>query len=309
MPFGAGDQFHTARMLHNIQKVLPGAEIVFSTWEGADLSGISADHIIQSADPGAVPFEIGSAKPNNINRMLISTQKGLQAATRPYVLKLRSDMMPTSDRFIGLWQKLAKRPKHWPLFNRAVLAYPVYSLMFEDNERRMPKPFHISDWAFFGQASDVKALFAVPLVSEPGYSRYFDTHSHPAFDTAPLVRWQYSPEQYLFYSALKIKFPDMPPLDHKRDYNQANIDASMSALFSNFVFLDPDQWGLLHDKAEYRREIHEYDLKCYYGLIQFGAFVREHRKYVGPLPLRLTLEGARRLIFSRAKYLHRRLVD
>lgn len=305
--YGDGDLFHTARMLDEVRRVLPGAQIVVSTWENSDLSDIVADVIIQTPDPGGITFEIGSKKPNNINRMLLSTKRGIEAANGRYILKLRSDMMPTSARFLYLWDKISKAPKYWPLFDRSVLAYPIYSLLFEDCGRRMPKPFHVSDWAFFGLASDVRALFSVPLVDEPEFSRFFDNHDAHAFDTAPLVRWRFSPEQYLFYAALRTKHPELPPLAHKQDYNPANVAASEKAIFSNFLFLDPDQWGLLHDKAEYRKEIYRFDSKCYYGLIQHGTYVIKHWQRVGRLPLGVTASGVLRQLRSRFLYSLRRV--
>lgn len=307
-PVGAGNQFDTTSNIENIRKVLPGCEIILATWENSDLRNIEVDKLIVLDDPGAVLFEVGSNKPNNINRMLISSRAGVEAATRDHILKIRTDLMPTSTEFLKVWSRLAVKPKRRGIFSRQLLAYPVYSLLFEGvGQRRMPKPFHVSDWAFFGLAEDVRKLFDVPTVKEPDYSDFFIGNEGEAFDTIPAIKWQYSPEQYLFFTAWSKVYSDVP-FGHKRDYNSRNIQESTIAVFQNFIFIDPEMWGLHHDKKFYNRPLHEIDENAYWGIIQFGTCIRHRVRQRLKVSAADLIRGEIGLWLSRRRFLkhHRR---
>ena len=105
---------NTSRAIAALRNQMPGAEIILSTFKDQiahlESSNISlfVDKICASEDPGALPPTVRSptAPPNNINRMLVSTQAGLKLATRPYALKLRSDAecdvgMPKTDQLMN----------------------------------------------------------------------------------------------------------------------------------------------------------------------------------------------------------------
>ncbi|MBB3957879.1 WavE lipopolysaccharide synthesis family protein [Novosphingobium sediminicola] len=283
--------FSTAENAQQIRKIFPESEIIISTWEDSDLSGIVADKFVLSKDPGGIPFEIGSKKTNNINRMLVSSQAGVRAASRPYILKLRSDLMPESTDFIGHWERLSVPPVEYGIFSRQILAYPVYSLLFEEKEKRMPKPFHISDWAFFGESRDILSLFNIELVKEPNFSEFFKKNKVDFYDTTPKVKWQYSPEQYLFYSVVKNNFQYVK-FNHKGDYSEELIKLSEKFVFNNFVFIDDDMWKLLHGKGFYNKPIHEYDKNCFDGLIRYGIGVEKRIALGIPTP-DLDVRGAK----------------
>lgn len=267
------NRISTSKICNNIRKIFPESEIILSTYINSNINNIKVDKILLSQDPGAVKFEEGNDKTNNINRMLVSSKKGIQAANRKFILKIRSDMCPTSRDFIAHWKRLSVTPQAYGIFKKQLLAYPIYSLQFEGTKHRMPKPFHVSDWAFFGLSEDIKFLFDIPLVDEPFFSRYFYSHNQIAFDTIPLIKWQYSPEQYLFYTAFRKKYD--VNFDNKQDYNDFNIKISNKAVFNNFIFIDPDMWGLIHSKRFYDKPLYQYDDTCYYGIIQFGVCIKK----------------------------------
>ncbi|MFN9708181.1 MAG: WavE lipopolysaccharide synthesis family protein, partial [Burkholderiales bacterium] len=83
---------NTHQSVAALRRQLPRAEIVLSTFKNQmahlETSGLSllVDKLCVSDDPGAMPPTVNSptAPPNNINRMLVSTQAGLKQATRPY---------------------------------------------------------------------------------------------------------------------------------------------------------------------------------------------------------------------------------
>lgn len=279
VPLGSGERFDTADNIKRIREIFDGCEIVLATWENSDLRGIEVDRLLVLKDPGASLFIDGKGKLNNINRMIHSAKMGIAAATKPFVLKIRTDLMPTSADFIKIWDRLAVSPREFGIFKRQVMAYPIYSLLFEMADgRKMRKPFHVSDWAFFGLAEDIERLFDVPLVDEPVYSDYFNVNKSHAFDVHADVKCQYDPEQYLIYTALKRVHPGIPEFKDKHDYRQEVQHVSDVATFHNFLFIDVEMWGLQHNKKEYDRPIWKYDPVCFNGLIGFGKCMRYRRK-------------------------------
>src|SRR4051812_39016207 len=82
----------TRRCLLSVRRELPQAKIILSTWEGANVTGLSYDALVLSKDPGSVWAMVeGVLVPNNVNRQVLSSLAGVRAADTAYVLKLRSD--------------------------------------------------------------------------------------------------------------------------------------------------------------------------------------------------------------------------
>ena len=104
-PLLAGQAEGAARCVQSLQRVLPGAELILSSWQGEDASAFAPPvRVVLSPDPGAFAT---TERPYNLNRMLVSTQAGLKAATRRYCLKLRTDLALADRSFLVL---AASRP-------------------------------------------------------------------------------------------------------------------------------------------------------------------------------------------------------
>ncbi len=169
-------QRHTKAVLQSVRRVLPEAELVLSTWEGADLAGLDADTVVLSPDPGPrTSRETGRhALVNNVNRQVVSTRAGLEALNRPYALKLRSDLELVHAgflRYAGGWPTRDDRVR---VFRERVLvsttftanprrAFDVYG---EGDARRSGRvdrfPYHVSDWVQFGLLEDLVELWRTP---------------------------------------------------------------------------------------------------------------------------------------------------
>lgn len=268
----------TQRAVKMARRIFPKAQIIVSTWEGgAQINLPGADEVVFSTPPDAISFGDDSGKLNNINRMILSTQRGLEMVKRPYALKLRTDCELHGSGVVGLWERWAREPGFARVFSRQVGAYPVYTMSFEERVgvNRMPKPFHVSDWCFFGRSDDVMRMFSHPQVEEPYFSRYFDYISEfdNIFDTLPRVRWQYSPEQYLTYSTFKRYFKDTPRFENKRHYTMENIGFSQKAIRENFLVLDQNQWNCSFHKEFYNKPLYLFDSNSYRGIRQNGRYV------------------------------------
>lgn len=145
-----------ARCLDSLRSVLPGAEVIVSTWAGEDASSIaSLARVVQSADPGG--FVLADGYPINLNRLQRSTLAGLRSASRGYCLKLRSDLALADRRFLVVAP--ARPGSH---FERPVTMSNLY---LRDPEK-FPLLFHVSDIAQFGRTSDLLAFWDGPMFQE-----------------------------------------------------------------------------------------------------------------------------------------------
>lgn len=126
---GAINKNETIKCLQSIRQYLPGAEIILSTWEGSNITDLDYDNLILSKDPGAAIIEKSAQKVvyNNINRQLLSTQAGLEKASRRYAMKVRSDLILTSDRFLDYFDKFQARTDNYTLFNRKIIVPALFT--------------------------------------------------------------------------------------------------------------------------------------------------------------------------------------
>ena len=153
--------------LESLQKHLPGCEIVLSTWKGADAADLPCDILVQSNDPGSLrlrPWE--EDRPDNYsntNRQIVSTLAGVKAATRPYVLKIRSDMVLNGAGFLNYFNRYTERVDEWKVTRERVLCCTTYS---SNPRRERGYCFHPSDWVYFGLREDVLDLWELPLQSD-----------------------------------------------------------------------------------------------------------------------------------------------
>jgi len=219
--------------IRECRRLLPGCEIIVSTWEGELVDFIEADKVIFNADPGTQPSKVPDGFANNVNRQIVSTCSGLKNATCERVLKLRTDVVLTSAKFIKKFDALKEPPEEFRLFERKIISNNLSSRnprAFPD----MPLPFHPSDHAHFGLRTDLLTLWDLPLQSTED-ADYFLSHPRPNHfrdgETSRLT-----PEQYICTQAFSKRFE--VPLGHYSDASA--IELSEMLMLSNFEFV-PDR--------------------------------------------------------------------
>lgn len=237
----------THQVLKQLRLHLPGSRIVLSTWADSPVEGLDADEIVLSKDPGTTRFYPPDAKPanpfNNGNRLIVSTQQGLACVKTPYVLKIRSDLALHGNRFLRFMDRYQAYDPKWKVLKQRILAYPIYSLKYEmQGDQVGYRPFHISDWAYFGLTEDVQLLFACDLMPEPETSQWFATHPriHPTL--WPERWWRYSPEQYLT-SDLARRTCGVVLKDGDQN-DRAIREQSERFIGNNFCVLDQWDWQM-----------------------------------------------------------------
>ena len=235
----------TQLVFMRLRKLFPKSELILSTWEGEKVDGIPFDKLILNKDPGATWFTYKNYKLlNNCNRLIVSTQAGLQAATRPYVLKIRSDLFMISKKFLDFFNQFPSYDSKYTFVRSRILAFSIYSLKSEKNCLfTMERPFHISDWAYFGYKEDLLNYYDVPLVQEPEFSHWFLRRFKPFRDIELNRLWKMSPEQYITSSFFKKYIPF--EFEHSADTSNQNKKLSERLIANNFLVLDQTQFSLI----------------------------------------------------------------
>ena len=293
---GAVTTGYTIPCLESIRRHLPGAEVIVSTFAGGDaLPPALYDRLVISPDPGAVVCTQNHHPPrlNNLNRQIVSTQAGLRHTTRPYVGKLRSDMVIDHPGFLSWWGRYPARGPRWRIFNERLLSSTVYAR----NPRRLhPYPFHPSDWFFFGRRDDLTALWEIPLAPEPAFSQWYATRPHPAPDRYSNTLSRLAPEQYLWTTFLRLHAPPGETLDlpHAWDNGPAVVEQSEQTLANNLVLLAPHQLGIRFVKYPLER-------LDWASLYTHGEWLRLYNRWGGGnAALRPDPDALRRRLFVRA---------
>jgi hypothetical protein len=236
----------TARAIRSVRSHLPSAEIIFSTWEGTDCTDLHCDKLVFSKDPGACITNFKEWIANNGNRQITSTLAGIRAASRPYILKWRSDLLMLNTGFLDSFTRFPKRFAEWRVFQERIVVCALYT--FTTSPRLptefAPRPYHVSDWVSFGLASDMLFYWDIPHTTEPENSLFFTRHASIPGDRFPWQLWQFSPEQSNTLSALAKYAPGRIACAHKLDCSQQNARESNRIIVNNFIVLDCCDYGL-----------------------------------------------------------------
>lgn len=247
---------YTRLALKSIREFLPGAYVILSTWKGCCVDGMDYDRLVLNDDPGAVACNTGDYRTimNNGNRQIVSTKAGLAHAGRKYTLKMRSDLMLLGDSFLSYYVKFSsgyrgrrkifrQRVMVGELYTRENYVYKKYGHKYD-----VPKPFHPSDWFYFGLTEDVKALFgAVGLIPEGEMRGYPCKYPGRVEDNLYRYSWRYTTEQHIFLGIVKKHFPEVS-FEDWTDWGEGNIRLSREAMMDNFMILNFCQHGILNQK-------------------------------------------------------------
>ena len=272
----------TKHVLMAIRQQLPNATLILSTWKDQQIIGLDADVILQLDDPGSTNFYKIGAKAdnlyNNANRLIYSTQAGLAEVKTKYTLKIRSDLLMFHPLFSSYFNQFQHIDAPWQVLQQRIIGFPIYSLKHEVSNvdgAVQPRPFHVSDWAYFGLTTDLKTLFDCPLQDEPTTSRWFETRPKPSNDIWPDRLWRYSPEQYITSNLAQRTLGIT--LEHSSQDNPEILQASARFIANNFIIIDQQQWGLWSLKLQIYQD--ELDSNLLSGLYTHQAWHADYQKY------------------------------
>lgn len=232
----------TRRVTASARQFLPAAEVILSTWKGANADGLDYDTIIYNDDPGAVPLNDTSLKhiSNNLNRQLVSTSAGLSRATCQFAIKLRTDCpFLRSVDFHPIEE--GTRDPAWTILEQPVIALNIVTR----HPLRLPVLFHLSDIFHAGLLTDLRTIWNIPLVEEPGFTRALASMGRPAINAFPThdTSMRCGPEQYLMECLAQRKTPALR-LNHTSDGSVEKLFLWLRVLANNFRVFTPQETGV-----------------------------------------------------------------
>lgn len=255
----------TDKVISSVRQYLPEAHIIFSTCDtvlSGNLQGY--DELVISPDPGSYTYaNRPGEKENNINRQIVNSIAGLKLTKTKYALKLRSDFILTGNDFLNFFDKFPSVDNRYQVFEHKILSCCYFA---RNPNSDMPFPFHPSDLVFFGLTKDLTKLFDIPLMTkEQAYWNLKDRH-----------QYQYVPEQYLFVNCLR-KNGFEANCNFYNDCRPEGIEQTERYFASNFIFLDFEQFNLLHYKNTFSMKVHPNAFMSCYTHIEWQKL---YKKYV-----------------------------
>jgi len=276
---GAVDQESTPICIMSIRKHFPASQIILSTWEGSNTTGLDYDKVIVNKDPGGFVDKKNKRCYNNVNRQIVSSFNGLKEVQTEYAVKIRSDLMLTSNRFVKFFGKYQRRTEDFKIFENRIITYcftSKFSLGMEIT------PFCISDWFYFGKSSDLVKLFDIPLNPDENdlyFNELFPDNApkHGTFSSKPL---RYFPEQYIGYAKFSQYYPEVH-FGHRFCNDDEIVDISNHFISNNFLMLSHFQlpvYLLKNNRCEYFGSDYSYWKRA----INFFQWEELYKKYCCP---------------------------
>lgn len=227
----------TQQSILAIREIFPGSQVILSTWEGEDVSGLNADKVVLNKDPGSTIFVYSKKNEPikvNINRQITSSYQGLKAVTTKYAAKLRTDNILRNTNVINLFSQYSKRDKDFSFLNQRLVCSNCYAKEFE---RGLPIPYFYSDLFQFGQTEDLMKVWDVEHFSNYVYRealRGKKQHEHYPKDSVHV-------EQKIWSSFASQFIPAKLNDEHGSKLDREN---SRNLLINNLVVVDADILGL-----------------------------------------------------------------
>lgn len=255
-----GPVFHendwTKKSCQSVRNILPGAEIILSTWKNENVDGLDYDILIQSEDPGAE-----EALRMNLKRQIVSTYYGTLASKRKYVLKMRSESIVTSTAFIGEFERriLHGEQNHF-LKERLVIVNTKPSRVKTDM-------FHIIDWYFFGWKEDMLQFWNIDLVDYIGM-------------LLNKTEIEYNEHRFLFTQFVKkhmeLKYYRVKDATKKLQRLHDNI------VVENFIIMEQAlSYGVVSQKYPPLPNAFDNKMRCIYRGYTKKEWIRLYNKYCG----------------------------
>lgn len=238
---------NTKQCLKSIRKILPGAEIILSTWEGTNVEGLDYDKLVLSEDPGSDGLirQFPHIQQHNVSREIRSTYNGLRVASRYYCMKLRSDMEIQSDAFLRYYNRYSKYISPKAIFDRRI--------MVEGLTTSSGYYFCIGDWWYFGTKHDIEKLFSIPLYEKEKVPFYMQKENSSKRPFGGDIVCKYIPEQYIIISCLRknasAEVNRRLNYGHFYDVSQEALQLSKEIIYNNFICLESALSGVVLPKA------------------------------------------------------------
>lgn len=217
------------------------------------------DTIIDVPNAGELPSLKFTNHPignNNINKLIETSKRGINAASNDIVLKLRTDQILLSNEILTIWERIA--PISQITKKKKIITSSVFSINPRYSERM---PYHIGDMLQFGHKEDLLKYYSAPEYPFL-YSIWYENHKHETYSNKneKMFRSKYAVEQWL---ALHYIFgsEDKFPIKFHNDFSDEIITDFENTFIDYFVIAHPDDIGLRASK--FINAASYYNTQCY----------------------------------------------
>lgn len=271
-------RYATARSLRSVRKYFPEAEIVLSTWEGEDLSGLDGlyDRLVlnkkmepeYSAHLESCPWKA----PNTYDLQQYSVNRGLKACRTKYAVQWRTDFVLQNGDFL----------KNYNTFNRLFDMYEADCRIFEQRvliHKTLTVNPHAPDLAFaqhpadlfhFGLTEDLLRLWD----GRPMPKGVYDFFCRGAGQPNPCrFASRYIIEQYLWVALLEKAGKAAAVPEYYLATSPRLKELTDRFFVSNFLIFDQKMLGAVSKFDKMQR-------KQQYRFFSFRHFCNEYTEHV-----------------------------
>jgi len=211
----------TNDLLKSIYILFPQSEIIYSTWRGIK-EELGFVNYVLNQDPGEVNSEFLPIK--NFKRLLVSTSNGIKKATRPIVVKMRSDSLCEVNKLDFSMSSLGASCHNKILI--AMHSTPIMAFMLDDKIQ-------------IGKKELMMELWNEERISDLGKIKIIASNSTAMECIYVSQSLQLAPEQILFLGYVKnitrLKWINKSKLEVYKSY--------LIMLRKNFYFISAAKYG------------------------------------------------------------------
>ena len=279
------DYYSIFKICKSIRKYLPDAELIFSTWHDSKHEWLDflADEVVCNDDPQVE--QTPSGLNNSVNRILISTNAGLEVATRKYCLKMRSDLILENNKILSILDKFPKRDDRYSVFENRVVFYNLFTRVkgYFNACGQIECPLQLSDWLCFGLTSDINKYFAnAKLTHQKEFANYLSEDKAISISYRPKGEiWKFPPEQYFAQEFFTKYFPQMER-DNYLSYTPEQVKLSRLLFVNNIIPCGFNEIGIYSLKKVYSKlskHINKIFITSSFGLYSYEKFLYDYKKY------------------------------
>jgi len=253
-------EYNIENHVRTMRDIFPKSEFILSSTDTYTNKLGLFDKVIKNNDIKPLPpLKFNQTAPNNINKQIHSTISGIKSASRPLVLKIRSDQFVNSSQILNLWNELKGKSRKNQYGKDRIITISLFSLNPRSFERLA---YHVSDMLLFGYKEDIQRYFSCPYYQLEN-SIWYQSHKHA--DSSNKVekafRSRYAAEQWLL---LNFLFSNQDfPIKYHNHISKEIIHTFEDILVDTFIIVHPRDIDLSMPKFSYPYNSKEYNLFCY----------------------------------------------
>lgn len=231
----------TKRIIESWRHCAPGCEIILSTWVRDQELTRYVDKYLVSPDPGVFPVLCNGrvVRNENTNRQIVSTREGINAASRRFSIKWRTDFEfnpQLMQNFLKIYMSLVGDCEKKRLV--------VFSINSTNPFSGIQLVGQLSDWFYFGETNllaDLLPTIPIPLIGE-NIEIPPDIQDVEVF---PIAR--FSAEQWMLREGLAR----VHKINLNRYDDKEAIYPFLNLIGTSILIINPRRVGLVTEKYDY----------------------------------------------------------